>query len=81
MSDKNKKRPDTPLANTPEPKFTDVKEVLKDIERRSIERKDRNEANRKALSEKRKSRMENGGSSRGSSIQGLETSFGKKIIS
>jgi hypothetical protein len=81
MADKEKKRPDTPLAETPDPKFTDVKEVLKDIEKRSIERKERNEANRKALSEKRKSRMESSGTSKGSSIQALETSFGKKIIS
>jgi len=80
MADKTK-RPDTPLAETPEAKFTDLKEVLKQIKTRSDERKANAESIRKSLNEKRKSRMSSSKSSSGPSIQGLETSFGKKIIS
>ena len=61
--------------------LTDVKKALMDINKRAAERKAERDVARAAANEARKKRMSNKPAQRGSSIQGLETSFGKKIIS
>lgn len=61
--------------------LADVKQALKDINARAAQRKLERDAARAAANEARKKRMSNKPAQKSSSIQGLETSFGKKIIS
>ena len=76
MAEKEKKRPDTPLAETPYYNMDSsvLQDNLKKIQEESNKRREAAYAQRKAVSEKRK-----GGQS-GGSLQGLNTSLGGRIV-
>jgi hypothetical protein len=81
MAKKEEKRPDTPLADTPSAKkITNLSDALRDIEVNSSKRRQESYAAKAASNEIRRKKMESRSTSRGSSLQGLEVSFGKKII-
>ena len=83
MAEKEKKRPDTPLAETPYYNMDSsvLQDNLKKIQEESNKRREAAYAQRKAVSEKRKavSEKRKGGQS-GGSLQGLNTSLGGRIV-
>lgn len=76
MADKEKKEYKSEEGKT----LSDVKQILKDINARAAQRKYERDAARAAIVEARRKRTPKGTTPKGSSIQGLQTSFGKKII-
>ena len=71
------------MAKTEENKtIADVKQALKDINKRAAERKAERDAERAKLNEIRRSKMnrKGGQAGAGGSIQGLNTSLGAKIV-
>ena len=62
--------------------LADVKQALKDINKRAAERKAERDAERAKLNEVRRSKMnrKGGQAGAGGSIQGLNTSLGTKIV-
>ncbi len=76
MLSKNKKRPDTPLAATPESKdsgkVTDVASALADIQKRSDARMKASNEGQKKLNDARRARSKKGANQTGSGrLQGL----------
>jgi len=82
MAEKEKKRPDTPLAETPYYNMDSslLQENLKKIQEESNKRRESAYAQRKAVSEKRKASSNKRGGQSGGSLQGLNTSLGGKIV-
>jgi hypothetical protein len=63
--------------------LTDVKQALKDINTRAIERKVKRDAERAAANQARRKKMDSKPTSKGSAIQGLQGlrgGFGGKIV-
>ena len=73
-------RPDTPLADSPKIDASALAKNLKKIQTDSNVRRAAAYAERKAKSDKRRESMNSKGKQAGGGLQGLNTTFGGKIV-